>query len=396
MKNSYLVIEATSFVDNTCESSGAALYLGPEHRRVIVNASSFRGNSAGVQGAGLYVSPFNYDVTIHGSFFEDNHVIGNGAAIHSAGNSLLILNSLLVNNSGAAEGAVSVDSSESLVVINCTFTDNAAVAADGGALGAYNTAYVLLRGSSFFGNQAATSGGAVWGDSNDEFLLENTTMVGNVAQNSGGGIKVVRAKRMHVDSCSFRNNSSPQGGALLIQGVDQANFTHSSFLENKALSGHGSALHITISAAAVLGNVFSGNKCVTGAGAVFWKHENGNMREPTGLVDMNRYLENTASYGTDYSTEGVFLVMNEVIIDVFDYDVPVPSFEVALVDFYGQVVTTENRLPTSISTAEDVNGTTSCYDGIGVVSGGRICFCKYIVDGYLNFRGDYSLLSSCM
>ena len=175
--------------------------------------------------------------------------------------------------------------------------------------------------------------------------------------------------RLHVEDSVFVNNSSPEGGALLLARVEELNVTTSTFERNIAQSGHGSAIHVTSSVAAMLGNSFTENKCMLGAGTVYWQHDDGAMNEPHGLSGAtNTFLDNKAEYGDDFGTEGVNLVMEELQLNVSDYTLPVPPFEVRLVDYYAQVVSTDSRLPSIITTLGDQNGT--CHDTIGVVSGG--------------------------
>lgn len=190
------------------------------------------------------------------------------------------------------------------------FQDNAAVT-DGGAIRASGTDLLVIDGSEFDGNSAATSfGGAVHFTASEfsfggDFEVTDTIFTNNTAAQSGGAmtIQAVGFGRSYlVDGCEFGDNSVTDpnegfGGAVdIFSIVGDGRISGSSFYRNTASIG-GGAVYITKGTAVVEGNHFWENSADEIAGALGIQGDADGPRTTNVTVKKNKFDDNAASSG---------------------------------------------------------------------------------------------------
>ena len=129
---------------------------------------------------------------------------------------------LLVDGGRADRGGGLFVEDGSLVVADSTFTDNASLAGEGGAIHAV-ASEVEVTGSSFDANQPGFSsgllvGGAVFAGPGSVVNLGGSTFSDNMAVR-GGAVAVDEDVVLRVLGCSFSDNTAYLGGAHLAVGV---------------------------------------------------------------------------------------------------------------------------------------------------------------------------------
>jgi CSLREA domain-containing protein len=108
-EGSWVVIRASSFVDNSSSQHGGGLLV--ISGLVEVRDSTFSGNRAGVHGGGLFVNPRararlrNVTITLNQADADGSGGGDGGGIKHGAGADLTIANSIVAGNTGSASGA---------------------------------------------------------------------------------------------------------------------------------------------------------------------------------------------------------------------------------------------------------------------------------------------------
>ena len=198
------------------------------------------------------------------------------------GNNITLKNIKFTNGYGFRGGAVSFTNSENINIKNCTFTssragwdgggiyfsksnnieiidssfsNNYAYRSNGGALAFDGGNYAEIKNSQFISNTADNLGGAVYSNINvnieDSNFTQNTAVNrfggavninGNIKNcifeknkatgSSGGGGAISISNEGTIDSCTFKENSGREGGAVRGWGV----ITNSQFIRNTGTS----------------------------------------------------------------------------------------------------------------------------------------------------------------
>jgi hypothetical protein len=191
---------------------------------------------------------------------------------------------------------------------------------------------------------------------------------------SAFGIKV--ATVIFIQDCIFIGNlANDSAGAVYLDSGDAVTVKACHFDSNVVKFGSGSAVWLTASSGVTIqDNRFIGNSVPNGGGAVFWVVSSG-MSAPVGLEDTesnqtmgNYYEDNVAMYGSNLSTDGFALMLSgDNTYEITSYDNYISPVGVYVVDYYGQVVSTES----SGFVAASVSETAKCYENdLGYVTGG--------------------------
>lgn len=227
----------TSFVGNTSEGQGGAIYNGGVSS--IGDYTYFEGNKAAHGGAFTNNSSGTdkYGMTVgnHVSFVN-NEASGQGGAIHNQRNDLEIGNDVLfVNNktTGFAGGAIysDTDGRASAVKIGdrAVFNGNSSAAA-GGAIYQYATSSAegaklsIGEDAYFIGNDAASSGGAIASFAAETTVGANAVFTSNTSGTVGGAINnqtygdVIANFTLGSGAVFSNNSASENGGAIYNTG----------------------------------------------------------------------------------------------------------------------------------------------------------------------------------
>ncbi|MCL5105117.1 MAG: hypothetical protein M1133_13520, partial [Armatimonadetes bacterium] len=204
-------------------------------------------------------------------FTIENGSADQGAAINSAGTSLIVVLCYILNNT-SIKGAGIYAPGGYLSVQKCTFNNDKARdtganpgVAEGGAIWAQNCALNVFE--SVFNSDVATVSNA---------LISGPTARGGAIFASGGsGVRIDRCK---FDACSATGSSLPTyyayGGAIFIKGATA--YVNSSFISNSAARGAGDRktsygggiAFLNPGTINIRNNTFVGNEVVPNAGSI--------------------------------------------------------------------------------------------------------------------------------
>lgn len=138
----------------------------------------------------------------------------------------------------------------------------------GGAVTLINTRESLIYGADFRYNQAK-HGGAFAALDSVFFTLSHTTFVNNCAGTENAGAVLISAcTNSLLTKCLFRaNNAEVQAGAMYLYTPTNVSLTHSTFLDNTAMTGGAISLYATIPPF-IFDCVFRNNRAIKYGGAM--------------------------------------------------------------------------------------------------------------------------------
>ncbi|MCL2115851.1 MAG: hypothetical protein FWH29_06490, partial [Methanobrevibacter sp.] len=154
-----VTLNYTNFLDCSGTSHGGIFCLNGAGSYLVVDNSRFTRINATSQGGVTYThtGPTNISNTI----FENCRSSSTGGAINNAGTDpIVIRNSTFIGNNATSGGAITTSSSGSITIFDSTFTNNRATTSAGGAIYA-TSGTVNITNSSFNSNFATSQGGAV-------------------------------------------------------------------------------------------------------------------------------------------------------------------------------------------------------------------------------------------
>ena len=133
-------------------------------------------------------------------------------------------------------GAIRLLNGAQATIERTTFSNNKAT--DGGAISiSSGDARLVVKGSSFLGNQASERGGAfgaLWSGGGST-SISNSSFVKNRSGFSGGGAISASKIRLDISNTTFSDNKSDGvGGALHVDLESEVTVTHATFSENRA------------------------------------------------------------------------------------------------------------------------------------------------------------------
>eukprot|EP00210_Caulerpa_lentillifera_P003656 g3490.t1 len=262
-----LVLKNCHFKDNVGNES--TLYITDGTTLTISNSSFVR--NTGVQGGGAILAIGNVSLTIEDStVFKGNKAVTQGGALFFKGyltlrieDSFFIQNESNFSGGGAIYAENPMNEDLDVNIFSTVFSKNIARSylGSGGAirLQAPNMKCTMEQGVSFISNVAELDGGAVHISGAKEIIVRQTSFIGNeVNQGAGAALYVVSANflgsiikitQLQIQSSTFfhnRGHKGPRGGgALGLTGQSTiANITKCTFSGNHAESGSGGVLHI--------------------------------------------------------------------------------------------------------------------------------------------------------
>ena len=159
----------------------------------------------------VFVAQSGADLTLDGLTISDGSAIYGGGARNNGG-ALTITNSTFSHNTaqGVSGGGAVFNNSGTLIVSRSTFTNNTALG-PGGAI-AINTGDATIVNSTFSGNTAddgsgGGSGGAIYVDDSASLLLINSTVSANYARSHGNGLYLNSTSTVTIQNSIIANNT---------------------------------------------------------------------------------------------------------------------------------------------------------------------------------------------
>ena len=221
-----LTVYDSSFVGNRTEKSAGAIYANGG--TLDIRNSRFEDNCA--QQA-FYGGRRNVDQDAR-SLDADGCVQIDYAPSESDGNF-----SSWTHRTDVDGGAIRLLNGAQATIEHTTFSNNKAT--EGGAISISGGGNVrlVIKGSSFHGNQASENGGAFGAhfDGGGSTAISNSSFVKNRSGLSGGGAIDAKKIRLDISNSTFSDNQSDgDGGALHVDGDAEVTVTHATFSENQA------------------------------------------------------------------------------------------------------------------------------------------------------------------
>jgi len=333
-----LTISDCEFNNNECTRFGGGLSLN-EVKNVTLSNNEFIDNKAASAG-GIYIDSrdvvnFDMAVDIKDCKFSNNEAIdssgfGGGLYLFQGKNIVLDNNEFRLNSANNAggfyySGSQSPQSNiDNLKIKNCQFATNQALDGAGGGVRLFRGSAELVN-CTFLGNVAAgsSSGGAMFANGDNKIievndclfgtnnsnwgagvaiygdttnaLIKNTTFLSNSADARGGGVYGGFKAAVSVDSCLFRGNLAPRGGAMSSQNdTTTLIITNSEFLSNTSTGSGGAISTVDGGYTSIFNCLFKENQGNTGGAIAFNADSNPNIDTARFLLRNSVILANTA------------------------------------------------------------------------------------------------------
>lgn len=288
--------------------------------------------------------------------------LGGGILVEEQ-SALALENVVMVGNAARRLGGALHIVGSSLRLLACNLSGNAVVAGSGGGGGGGGSggsggsssrgggavsllsSALVASGLICHGNRAMAYGGCLL-SLYSSLSLAASSLNGNSATAGGGALALRGDSDATLADCSFALNSAEDGGAVLSSS--SALRGGSLFRGNRALGGDGGALWLQDSQVTLDASTrFSDCSALAGGGgALFWEGD----AEPQLASDVQRFSSgNAAAYGPFRATPATHLVVQgegdqpTPVWPPLPAGLPIePEIRVALLDFYQQLVTTDN------------------------------------------------------
>ncbi len=239
---------------------------------LTLNNSLFRQNGVTTSdGYGTVEYSGDMDVTVTGCEFVDNQT-RQGGALHDAGGVgvVHIENSQFTGNvAGYQAGVIRSGGGRALDIRHSLFVENAALSDNGGVI--YSYAPITITASAFYSNTAQLGGVIMTqNDATGPITIFDSLFQGNHATHSGGAIWFGRG--LYVTNSTFYTNTADYAGGALGSYEGWAEINNSTFDHNGANNGaalyfsNGWAPPITLRNT-IVANPLWGNNCYAYTGA---------------------------------------------------------------------------------------------------------------------------------
>uniref|UniRef100_UPI00388E6B26 carboxypeptidase-like regulatory domain-containing protein n=1 Tax=Methanobrevibacter sp. TaxID=66852 RepID=UPI00388E6B26 len=326
----YFINDANELYITDCEfnaltaRAGGAIYIEGDLNSAIIAETNFINNKATTNntyygGGAIDVEGNAKYVAIVDSKFINNSAQTHGGAIKLRGNnSDVVISSLFDGNYAPYAGAISLGTTESLLIYNSNFTNNKGTSEDIIGGGAIYIIGNLTKGrilESDFINNSARAGGAIY----IEGIMDKTTFEKSYFQNNtaftknqkyGGGAIAVEgnATNNKFELSTFEDNTATtHGGAIKFMDYDENNtFEACLFLENYApyggaiaASNNSISLNITKSRFSTIPNIKELPFEVIGGGAIYFISDANQL-----YIKYSEFSNNTARAGGAIFVEG--------------------------------------------------------------------------------------------
>ena len=205
--------------------------------------------------------------TDRSSPFIDNSVItNNNGAIYVNGDSPVISNCEIKNNSATDGGGIYI-SSGAPIIQNSTISENPA-ADDGGGIYATSSGTVTIQNSTISGN-SADDGGGIYATSSGTITIQNSAISENTAFDDGGGI-YASGSTVNIQNSTISGNSASflDGGGGIYASGSTVTVQNSTISGNSAKYYTGGGIYAISDSTVTIeeNSIISGNSADDGGG----------------------------------------------------------------------------------------------------------------------------------
>jgi len=244
MKSQNITIRNYTFINNTANVYGGAIYVGPNSHNCNISNSTFDQNhitdSYRVdEGKMDYFTPYGKYVQIYLADYGLNEdLFGLGGAVYFAASNGTVVNSNFTNNNASNGGAIYVASDSGNTLINSSTFGNNYASLCGGAINLNASAAHIY--DTIFNDNVAVNGSALYvGGVGTHNTIYRSVFERNNASSYGAGIYWIAAAG-EIDECNFTSNSAVYGGGIYLNGrSSNTNITNSIFKLNNATKNGG-------------------------------------------------------------------------------------------------------------------------------------------------------------
>ena len=318
-----------SNVASGASGSGGAIFndsgmLNANDVEFTANVANRAGGAVEINGGDLFLTNIEASENIAGATGLANP--GNGGAVHvTAGDIVVVTDSLISNNFAAREGGGLWNQAGTRMFVNGTTFDSniaAGLTADDGGGAIFNNGGDLIINNSTFDDNTATgtagSGGAIFSVDGRVLVQENSRFSSNLSSRAGGAVELVDGEFFDTGSTYIANDTgvsrsaSPgNGGAFHITGAGTSVFNGTRFIQNLAASEGGAVWNSAESTTFLTDvlfseNVASGDLADNGGGAVF--NNGGDVIVNKSVFDENVADGTAGSGGAIFSVDGLVSV----------------------------------------------------------------------------------------
>jgi len=180
-------------------------------------------------------------LTITGGYTDDD----NGGGIYSANSTLMITDCTVTENTAYGYGGGIYSANSTLTITDCTISGNTTYDYGGGIYSTGTNSTLTLTGSTISGNSAAYGyGGGIY--NRRTLTLTNCTISGNDAGNGGGiystGVNPTLTATLTLTNCTVTENTAGVGGGLLTSSATGSATLYNTIVANNtaamAIFGH--------------------------------------------------------------------------------------------------------------------------------------------------------------
>lgn len=230
----------------------------------VLTDCTFIGNSTSGCGGGIW-NQMDCSPTLTNCTIADNSAAVGGGIWSITGGGPKLTHCTIRNNSAASGAGGGMYSGESVPTLtDCVFSGNSAQI--GGGLYSCLASTVNMTKCTFVDNSASDAGGATLIGNACGTIISDCTFISNRATNQGGAIICYGCPTLV--NCVFTRNSSPLGGAILVDNIgflQHMSLVNCTILANSASAGGGGLYLLTDSVASLTNCIVWANTATTGA-----------------------------------------------------------------------------------------------------------------------------------
>ena len=235
--------------DSTAFASAQTILLNSE-LPTIVNNVAITGpgvNQLTISGQTVYPIFFINDTVASGTVSISGLTMANGNALSLAGGAMFVVNGsislsncALSNNIAPTSGAIEWESNSpaTLTASNCTFTGNSATTNRGGV--SQSTDRWTVTGCTFINNSSPLGGALV---ASGTATITNSTFINNSVSTGGAGGAIVDLGNLTISDSTFSGNSASFGGAIIVANTGSTLTMNNNIFTGNTASGVGAAIY---------------------------------------------------------------------------------------------------------------------------------------------------------